>query len=615
MDLKHAAGAAGLALAMGVSMSTAEAAPAAGPPLRPTGGISFGRETLADPFRLGFEPGLQVSQDGTVYETPIFGFVTTQAFIERSDDGGQTFNTLGLPGVGKTTPCSGGGDIDVATTPVNDIYFGDLGYAPEVPVGLSSDHGNTFVPSCLSNLVVAVGSFADRQWMTTDTVHGREWLIYRDGLLTPGTPVDQAFYGEHIKYATYATTPGSAGATQIAFSDLCTTGGVGVACMTDVQVAGAPITDNTGSGRGNTYLPMRANNNLEVAVINPDAATTVVERVVLAGADAVLFPTVAADRAGNLYFAWVNPPDPTKPNKPGYQLNYTTSQDQGRTWSTPVTVNGAPVRTAIMPWLAAGDTGRVDLAFYGSPVADVPDNNFGPWNLYMEQTLNGLSPNPTWSQALATDRPNHVDAVCQQGLFCSTVSGPQGDRQLGDFFKVNLDASGRALIAFDDGNNQLGDLAAGGPLAEPSFAAMVRQATGPSLYSAVGQVPAIPVPTNSSSRPDHQNPVPFVSPAGPGPSVDALNLQSSAISRTPDGSIKVTLKVKNLDAVGAVTPPALPVATYLTRWWFGGKIYFASAEDVGGASWSYFAGEAAPVQDGDGIKYAYYPDFTAATGT
>ena len=63
--------------------------------------VTFSRETVVDPYRLSFEPSLSYSPDGTIYESPIFGFRTTQSFIQRSDDGGQTFNVLGLPGVGK----------------------------------------------------------------------------------------------------------------------------------------------------------------------------------------------------------------------------------------------------------------------------------------------------------------------------------------------------------------------------------------------------------------------------------------------------------------------------------------------------------------------------------
>ncbi|MHB8509173.1 MAG: hypothetical protein ACYDGR_11085, partial [Candidatus Dormibacteria bacterium] len=263
--------------------------------------ITASRETVVDPIRQGFEPDLYPSPDGTIYESPIYGFVTTQSFIQRSDDGGQTFNILGVPGMGKYDPCSGGGDSELATSPVNDLYIIDLGYAPEVPAAISNDHGNTFVPECLANLEHGVGTFADRQWLSEDTVHNRMWFIYRDGLINPGTGmdvVDNHGYGEYIKYAPMATTAGTAGAQQLLFSSLCTDpGGIDTSCLTDVQVAGGAVTDNFGPRKGNTYLSMRTDLGLSVQVINPDRTPSVVERVVKPLGSAVLFPTVAVDRA------------------------------------------------------------------------------------------------------------------------------------------------------------------------------------------------------------------------------------------------------------------------------------------------------------------------------
>jgi hypothetical protein len=268
-----------------------------------------------------------------------------------------------------------------------------------------------------------------------------------------------------------------------------------------------------------------------------------------------------------------------------------------------------------MPWVVAGDAGRIDVAFYGSASTQAPTTNSGPWYLYMAQDLNAADATPSfadWTQAQMSDRPNHVEPVCLSGLGCTTNTGPGGDRELGDFFRIGLDSDGRALISFADGNNKLGDQVAGGPDAEPSFADFVRQATGPSLYGS-GDVSPIDVPSNSVSVGAHNDPIPFASPAGPGPNNDALNLISSSLSN--DGTnLHVHLVVKNLDLLAAVTAPALDTSTYLTRWWYGGQWYFAAAEDTGGQL-RYFSGQAAPVSDGAAIKYAYYPASGTATGS
>ena len=577
------------------------------------GGITPSREAVADPFRLGTEPTTAISPDGTVYSGPIFGFSTTQSFVMRSDDGGRTFNTLGIPGAGKVTTCPGGGDEDLSTDPNNNLYFLDLGGAPVVPAAVSPDHGNTFIDNCIANQDANRPQyFPDRQWLSTDTVHGLEFYIWRDGVVnatTPTDPVAGPVYGEFIETAPLPS--GAAGASQLLFTDLCSNSvTLGSPCISDVSIAGNAITDNSATSpfKGNTYLAMTRSAGVSIAIINPTAATKVTEVTSAPKAGAVLFPTVAVDKAGNVYETYVDAST--------YQVMFLRSLDGGKTWSTPIVINGAPAATTVMPWIVAGDNGRVDVAYYGSPDSHAPTTNSGPWNTYLAQDLNAVAGTPKfsdWTQALMTDRPNHVDPICLSGLGCTTNTGPGGDRELGDFFKLTLDSTGRAVMSIADGNNKLGSLVANGPLASPSFDDVIRQATGPSLYG-TGSVPPIDVPTNSVSVPaSHTNHIPFASPAGPGPSNDALTLLSSAT--TSDGTnVKVHMVVKNLDATAAVTPPALPTATYLTRWAFNGHIFYVAAEDTG-TSWSYFSGEAAPVSDGLAIKYAYYPASNAATGT
>ncbi|MHB8717718.1 MAG: hypothetical protein ACYDAC_02345 [Candidatus Dormibacteria bacterium] len=596
------------ALSVGTSTRTAQLQHAS------DGGITGSRETVADPFRLGTEPTINISPDGTVYTGPIFGFSTTQSFVMRSDDGAQTFNTLGVPGVGKPNECPGGGDEDLATDPNNNLYFLDLGGAPVVPASVSPDHGNTFVGNCVANQDANKPNyFPDRQWLSTDTKNGLEYFIWRDGLVSTTTPTDPVagpVYGEYIETAPLAGGPASA--SQLVFTDLCKNpAGVGIPCISDLSIAGNAITDNSAASPhyGTTYLAMSRGSGVSLAIINPTATPAVTEVTTAPGAGNVLFPTVAVDRAGNIYEAYVD--------SSTYQVMFTRSIDGGATWSKPIVVNGAPAAVTVMPWIVAGDPGRVDIVYYGSPATAAPTTNSGPWNVYLAQDLNAASATPSfadWTQAQVSDRPNHVEPVCLSGLGCTTNTGPGGDRELGDFFKVALDSSGRAVISFADGNNKVGAEVASGAQAAPSFTGVLRQATGPSLYASVGNVPAIALPTSTVSVPSsHTNHIPFASPAGPGPSDGALTLLSSTTSN--DGTnLHIHLVVKNLDTTAAVTPPALATATYLTRWWYGGQIYDAAAE-LNGGQWRFFAGQAAPVTDGLAIKYAYYPSTTAITGT
>jgi hypothetical protein len=245
---------------------TASSGPKFVPAKHTPGGLTFARQTLTDPFRVGTEPNIAVAPDGkTVYESPIFGFSTTQSFLSRSLDGGRTFNVLGLPGAGKIDQCTRGGDSDLATDAFGgDIYMIDLGGAPEVPARVSNDRGQTFASNCEANFHDRANYFTDRQWLSYDRKHKAMWYIYRDGLLNTdtlpgigGTDVGKQGYGEFLKYAPLADSPGQAGDAQLDFTNICdNTVGAATPCFNDLDIAGNAITDNTSSSPryGTTYL-------------------------------------------------------------------------------------------------------------------------------------------------------------------------------------------------------------------------------------------------------------------------------------------------------------------------------------------------------------------------
>jgi hypothetical protein len=588
------------------------------PAPRTTGGITFSNSTLTDPYRLGTEPNIAISPDGhTVYESPIFGFSTTQSFLTRSSNGGKTFNVLGLPGVGKTDQCTGGGDSDLQTDAFpGDLYMIDLGGAPEVPARVTANRGLTFASSCEANFHDGANYFTDRQWLSYDKKHKVMWYIYRDGVVNtttlPGvgaTDVGKQGYGEFLKYAPLASAAGQAGSAQLAFTNICdNTTGDATPCIHDVQIAGNPVTDNTSSSPhyGTTYLAMTTGAGVGVTAFTT-SKTSVHEYTAAKNSSAILFPTVAVDRAGVVYEAW------TDATNYRVYLSHTVGTNLSR-WTKPVVVNGAPVTTTVMPWVVAGKKGRIDVVFYGSPQLSAPTTNSGPWYPYLAQSLNATRATPTFHQARMTDHPNHIEPVCLSGLGCTTNTGPAGDRELGDFFRVAVDKSGRALVSFADGDNQLGTEVAGGPAAAPSFADFVRQSTGPSLYGRT--VSRVATPRNCVTTGKHHDPVPFVVPdtGTQGADVPALNLHASCLTRAANGTIKATITLNTLDLNAAVAPPALPTATYMVRWVYRHKVYFAAAEDSGGQM-RYFSGQSAPVSDGAAIKYAYYPASGTATGT
>src|SRR4029077_680958 len=127
------------------------------------------------------------------------------------------------------------------------------------------------------------------------------------------------------------------------------------------------------------------------------------------------FPTLAIDKAGNLYAVWEQAPtDPITGQITGDTLlKYSFSTNEGTTWSTPSTIPTPGLHNNVFGWAAAGADGRVDIAWYGTPTLADPNNptcgtNFsgkggpdattnGIWSLYMVQTLTGHSASPTFT--------------------------------------------------------------------------------------------------------------------------------------------------------------------------------------------------------------------------
>src|SRR5713226_3460812 len=113
---------------------------------------------------------------------------------------------------------------------------------------------------------------------------------------------------------------------------------------------------------------------------------------------------------------------------------YSYSANEGNTWSTPIQIDtsGAPggaLHNNVFPWIVAGDDGRVDIVWYGTPgLADPanptcgagppnngtggPDSTTGAlWSLWMAQSLNAhLAPTFT-APILASEHFNHRGTI------------------------------------------------------------------------------------------------------------------------------------------------------------------------------------------------------------
>jgi hypothetical protein len=301
-------------------------------------------------------------------------------------------------------------------------------------------------------------------------------------------------------------------------------------------------------------------------------------------------------------------------------LKYSFSTDQGNTWAAPIAIPlNAPVGTLhnnVFAWEAAGDDGRVDIAWYGTPgVAPNPSN--GPdscancdWSLWMVQTLNGHAATPTFTAPiLASEHFNH------RGSMNTLIGGQNGDRTLGDFLQLRMGAKGEAEIGYADSNN-----------IDEAFAPhgmFVRQNGGNGLLAASSPVniPGL-TPFNTVSDPsgDGKYEVNGLSSANI-PQLDILNSSVTKITTAPCSSAapcyQVVMQLNNLSLAPTLTQDPDPDLVWLTQWLVpsttdpnGGKNFFVYAESTNGGPLQCFVGENAASAVGGGVTLTY-PGATA----
>ena len=144
-----------------------------------------------------------------------------------------------------------------------------------------------------------------------------------------------------------------------------------------------------------------------------------------------IFPALAVDPVnGNLYAVWSD----------GKTVSFSSSKDQGNTWTPAIVVSRSPATTALFPWVAAYN-GTVDVVYYGTSATSNLDAS-ASWHVYFAQ-FNGT----TFTQTQVNAAVNHVGVICTGGTGC----GP-GTRNLLDLFKVAIDPqnSKSAIIYTDD---------------------------------------------------------------------------------------------------------------------------------------------------------------------
>jgi hypothetical protein len=339
---------------------------------------------------------------------------------------------------------------------------------------------------------------------------------------------------------------------------------------------------------------------------------------------------MAIDKAGNLYAIWEQAPVNGGGQITGDTvLKYSSSTDEGNTWSPPITIPTPGLHNVVFAWPAAGDNGRVDIAFYGTSATSNPNDptcgtngggkggpdatTNGIWSLYMVQTLNGHGASPTFTGPILAG-----EHYIHKGTIQTVLGGQCGDRTLGDFLQLRVGSKGEAQIAYADSNN------ADEPFAPHGM--YVKQNGGTGLFASSSPVSGDPILLNAAGDPagDARRETNGVSL----PNDPNLDILQSSFSQPPPANChttpagtpcyRVKMTVNNL----TLAPPAPDtVAVWLTQWLVpaapgcvdapmtdsctkGGKnpfVYFESTP-TGTSCWS---GENAAILVGGGAALTY----------
>jgi hypothetical protein len=289
---------------------------------------------------------------------------------------------------------------------------------------------------------------------------------------------------------------------------------------------------------------------------------------------------------------------------------YAVSTDDGTTWSPKVQVNRDSLNTAVMPWIDAGDTGRIAISYYGTEVDGNPQlGTFrAPWDVYINTVTDAhlIPPNPddkAVSQTKVTTHPIHWNSICLSGLGCSLLV-PQGDRTLLDFFQVKHDPDGRIRVTYNESNKHYEDeLGRIGAAQAPDPRPVIDVGRLDPPVDALYPFSIFPAPTAPPSPPFRTN-------------YEAMDVRSiKARPNAAGDAVTFTLQVADLSAATLTAAQAglsSPNLLYVVRFFAGYEARAAVASVDGTGAFSYGYTDLAFSADG---KLETYPPTEPITGS
>lgn len=482
----------------------------------------FGGEPTTVVDRYPFVPGpfsygaTATSYKDNVYVSAPQGFVYPRySTFTKSSDRGETFRVPEHVPIfgGSVANSGGGGDSHIAVGPITHrVFFVDLSVQC-VTMNISSDLGENFTTDPLG-CGLNPSALDDRQWVAVDegfpgtsTIPAANTTCLSTqscGNVYVSFDNDQNLAAPTLALArsTHDGAPGTFATDSVCNLLTNQTGAtinpapsVGASDNTptpcpdpsdsEFYIAGSVIVDQQATH--NVYIPFErfdGTNFLLYLAKSTDGGTTWTRHLVanVGPRDpAYIFPNLAIDSAGNLYYDWAMSQtfdvNGNTQNEGETDVYYTYSTNGGASWVPPIDLTPETGDSAVFPWMVGGSPGQVDLTFYKANTGLNPNvavtssggANPSVWNVYFAQSQNALNPGANFKTVQISDEPNHIGQICTGGIGCS--SG--GNRDLLDFFTIDVDHLGAANISWADDNNSY----------QTTFDKFSRQLSGNSIFA------------------------------------------------------------------------------------------------------------------------------------
>jgi hypothetical protein len=417
--------------------------------------ITFGSAVIVDPIHTFGEPDVRI-KGKNVYVSGPWGTGTQRSLFEWSSDGGRTFRPLhstpmtSVNDSATTILGPGGGDTEISIDHNDKVYYTDLAALLTLKMATWDPHTRTMETNTLTNAQDTLGSF-DRQWFAlwdppnpaaARKITGYTGPLPVNYLQWNGTANETSYSTDGLNYPPSSLSVNAGNNGPLAIDQ--ETGTV----FQTVSVDGA---DNIGilmRTRDASHPEDPALKKYEIVQIakTPDGTT-----------QGVLFPLVTIDQARNVYVAWgTNSSSETpKQNPNAWQVwySYAPASSGWKKWSKPVRLSAPPSRMNVMPWVVAGAEGRLAAVWYGTEEDNSLGDDHQAWDVYLAMVSDANTSKPKIEQVKVTKHPMHYGSICFAGVGCIAE---QGNRNLADFFEVNIDPTDGALvIVYDDTSNEL----------------------------------------------------------------------------------------------------------------------------------------------------------------